>query len=197
MTAMPANCLSKPDNVIPIFGYCAGGCGRPAVRFERLPNGDRISRCEDQPCCRPAGQTLYTPAYCDPDNEVRGALYEPGLNVKEIAKRMRAWIKRELPGVKCSIRIDRFAGGAAIDLRLLEAPCNVNPLIPPREWEEQQERECRRRPWKENFDPAMVKLMEALVEIHGFWNRDNSDSQVDYFDRGYYGSVTCPNHYSW
>jgi hypothetical protein len=139
----------------------------------------------------------HVPAYCDPTNEVRGDLYDRRLDVKEIAKRMRQVIKAELPGVKVSVQIDRFSGGCSIDATLKEAPFNTEPLVPMQEWHDAQDRDGLRRPWRENFEPAMVQTMAKLKEIHGRWNRDNSDSMSDYFDVNYYGSICDPNGMSW
>jgi hypothetical protein len=136
----------------------------------------------------------YVPAYCDPANEVKGALYEARLDVAEIAKRMRKAIKEEVPGVKVSVRIERFAGGRSIDIRLKDGPFSIQPLRPWREWEEEN---LHRNSWKENYQPALREAMDKLKEIHGRWNRDNSDSMVDYFDVNYYGSVAIEGGGCW
>lgn len=186
-----------PGNVIPLFGYCLRGCGKPAVRFELQPSGEKCGYCADEPRCRPAGQPLHVPAYCDPANEVRGNLYDRNLDVKEIAKRMRQAIKAELPLAKVSVKIRRFAGGQAIDIALQSAPFNCEPLIPMQQWYDQLDAQGVMRPWRENFDPQMAEAMALLKDIHGRWNRDNSDGQSDYFDVNYYGGVTGPNGMNW
>lgn len=181
------------DNVVPFFGYCVHGCGKPAVRREQLENGDVLCLCVD--CYRPAGQPLYRPAYCDPDNEVRGACYDRNLSVKEIAKLMRQAIKKELPGVKVSVRMN---GYNCIRMELVAAPgVNCESLIPMQRWHEQNHLQGIMRPWKENYRPEMVALMAKLKDIHDRWNRDNSDISVDYFDVNYYGSVSGPDGISW
>ena len=185
------------QNVIPLFGYCVRGCGQPAVRRQLLPNGDQLCLCADEPRCAPADQPRPMPAYCDPANEVRGKLYDRNLDVKEIAKRMRQAIKAELPGVKCSVKISRYSGGQAIDISLREASFNTKPIIPMQQWYEERDRAGIMRSWKENFERAMVQAMARLKQIHGRWNRDNSDNMSDYFNINYYGSVTDPNGSSW
>lgn len=185
------------QKVIPLFGYCVRGCGRPAVRRQLLPNGDQLCLCADLPRCAPADAPRYVPAYCDPANEKRGKAYDRNLDVTEIAKLMRQAIKAELPGVKCSVRIQRYSGGRSINITLLEAPFNCEPVIPMQQWYEDHDRQGIQRPWRENFDPAMVEAMAKLKDIHGRWNRDNSDSMSDYFDVNYYGSVSGPDGMSW
>jgi hypothetical protein len=185
------------NKIAPFLGYCVRGCGQPAVRRDVLKNGDVLCLCQDRPRCRPADQPLHIPAYCDPANEVRGAAYDRNLDVKEIAKRMRQAIKDEVPGVKVRVRIQRYSGGQAIDVSLDAGPFNCEPLIPMQEWYEQNDIQGIRRPWKENYGPEMVEAMAKIKEIHGRWNRDNSDSMSDYFDVNYYGSITSPNGISW
>jgi hypothetical protein len=189
--------LLLPDNVIPLFGYCLRGCGRPATRRVPQPNGDIHCLCDDEPNCRQKARELYMPAYCDPANEVRGNLYDRDLDVKEIAKRMRQAIKAELPGVKVSVKIQRYSGGASIDVWVKEMPCDCQPIIPRQQWHEERDRTGILRPWRENYKPEMAAAMDKIKEIHGRWNRDNSDTMVDYFDVNYYGSVHDPNGTSW
>lgn len=179
--------VTEMNNVIPLFGYCLRGCGNPAVRIEHQANGDKQCLC-DNPNCRPR----YMPAYCDPNNEVRGAAYDKNLSVKEIAKLMRKAIKAELPGVKVSVRMH---GYNCIRMALQEAPgINCEPLVPMQIWYEENP---YGRPWKDNFDPQMVALMDRLKDILGRWNRDNSDSMSDYFDVNYYSSLAAPNGMNW
>lgn len=175
----------------PCIGYCIRGCGRPANAIKALDNGDLLATCGFPDC----QSRKFVPAYCDPNNETRGACYDRNLSVKEIAKLMRQAIKTELPGVKVSVRMD---GYNCIRMSLVEAPgVNCEPLIPYEDWYKQQDQTGFRRPWKENYTPEMNELMAKLKDIHGRWNRDNSDPMSDYFDVNYYGSVTVRNGCNW
>lgn len=140
----------------------------------------------------------YVPAYCDPHNETRGAKYEAtrSLSLAEISARIRADIKEAQKAgridarAKISVRTRTYTGGGAIDVRVTALPPGFRVLSdkyaswrkqfgdanPPMSWDECQSDESR----------ALVK---ALQEIHGAYNRDNSDSMVDYFDTRYYGDA--------
>ena len=167
------------------LGKCVRGCGRDAVLLEAGNGGDQLAVCTAGVC-----PPRFVPAYCDPANEVRGDQYEASknLDIKEIAKLMRKAIKAECPGVKASVRIDRYSGGQSIDIRVQEAPFSLEPLIPYDEWVEQGNEGMR--PWKERYAPEVAEMMAKVKAIHKRWNRDNSDSMSDYFDVRYYGSVT-------
>lgn len=137
----------------------------------------------------------FLPAYCDPNNETRGACYDKNLSVKDIAKLMRQAIKKELPGVKVSVRT---RGYNAIEMRLVAAPgVNTDPLMPMQQWHDENRSQGIIRPWRENYHPDMVELMAKLCDIHDRWNRDNSDTSFDYFDVNYYGGVCCPGGITW
>lgn len=173
------------------IGYCIRGCGKPANAVKALGSGDLLATCGDPGCTA----IKFFPAYCDPNNEVRGACYDKNLTVKEIAKLMRQAIKAELPGVKASVRMN---GYNCIRIALVNAPgINCEPLIPLKDWYEEQDQTGFRRPWKENYAPEMQGLMAKLKDIHDRWNRDNSDTSVDYFDVNYYGSVAAPDGNCW
>ena len=144
-----------------------------------------------------ARASRFIPAYCDPANEVRGAKHDAtaNLDIRDIAKRMRADIKAlALPaGIKTSVRLQRYSGGQAIDIRITALPSGF-PLLSDAaaSWKKQF-------PHRANDVPGAVvdhrsaefhRLMQQLERIHGAYNRDNSDSMTDYFDCRYYGSVS-------
>lgn len=141
-----------------------------------------------------------TPAYCDPDNEQRGAKYEAtrGMGTREIAARIRADVKAAQksglipPGVKVSVRMDRFAGGSSIDVHVTALPAGFRILsdaaaswckqFPARDWQIPL-------PVSEQHAPEYLALKETLQRIHSAYNRNNSDSMTDYFDVRYYGDA--------
>lgn len=138
----------------------------------------------------------WMPAYCDPDNEVRGAKYEASkqLDIAEIAKRMRADIKAlALPqGFKVSVRIQRYSGGQSIDMSLVAAPAGFELLSDKAaSWIKQFPNDRHRMPLSAEDARSWQwhNLLGQLEQIHGAYNRDNSDGMSDYFDRRYYGSA--------
>lgn len=128
-------------------------------------------------------------------NKFVGKKYEAGLDVKEIAKRMRADIKQAIrtgeiaEGVKTRVRIERFAGGCSIDIRVTDVP------FPVYSEEYFEEAYCAggldniMRPRDEQFSTEMRETLSVLNRIHASYKRDNSDIQSDYFDVNYYGQV--------
>ena len=138
----------------------------------------------------------FMPAYCDPENEVRGAKHDAtrNLDIAEIAKRMRADIKAlNLPtGTKTSVRIQRYSGGQSIDLRITGLPEGFQLLSDKHaSWRKQFPNQEHRFPGgvEDQRSEAYHQLKQQLERVHGAYNRDNSDGMTDYFDRRYYGSV--------
>lgn len=138
----------------------------------------------------------WMPAYCDPDNEVRGAKYEASrdLDIAEIAKRMRADIKAlDLgKGFKISVRIQRYSGGQSIDVRVQAVPAGFKILSDKAaSWIKQFPNDRHRMPLspEEAASAEWWMLRQQLEQIHGAYNRDNSDSMCDYFHRRYYGDA--------
>jgi hypothetical protein len=140
----------------------------------------------------------YVPAYCDPDNERRGAKFEAtrGLSTKEIAARIRADIKAAQKAgtldarFKISTRCEYFSGGSSIDCRITHIPDDV-PLFNPDYLRHEVEHATGAfNPYRGEYRSAQVSAALATIsEIHGAYNRDNSDSMTDYFCVRYYGDV--------
>jgi len=138
------------------------------------------------------------PAYCDPNNEWRGTKHDATeqLTLTEIAKRIRTDIKEaikagRLPkGLQVSITTNRYTGGGSINARITALPENM-PVYA--SWYLQERRDDpHSRPWREGesiYSDPLTHIMDTVKELHGAYNRDNSDSMTDYFDRRYYGHV--------
>ncbi|MDG3443712.1 hypothetical protein [Nitrospirillum amazonense] len=138
-------------------------------------------------------------AYCDPANETRGSKFEATRNLshKEIAARIRQDIKDaqkagRLPQtVKASVRFSLFSGGASVDVTINALPPGMvvwNPEYVA--WVNQSRGAPNYRfAGKEMYSPEYGAVLSVLEAIHNAYNRDNSDSSSDYFDRRYYGDV--------
>lgn len=138
----------------------------------------------------------FLPAYCDPENEVRGSKHDAtrNLDIAEIAKRMRTDIKALglASGIKTSVRIQRYSGGQSIDVRITALPDGFRILSEKfASWRKQFPEREHRFPGgaAEQRSAEYHQLVEQLQRVHGAYNRDNSDSMTDYFDVRYYGSV--------
>ena len=122
-----------------------------------------------------------------------GSKYEEtkGMDIKDIAKLVRADIKKVFPDVKVSVRIDRYSGGQSLDVTIKEAPYFVNN--PERikaqtnsdgsiNWQRDISRFA-------NYSEAGTQLIKGIESILNQYNFDDSESQVDYFRVRFYSSV--------
>lgn len=136
------------------------------------------------------------------DRRAYGAKYDSRLTTAQIAALVRAQIKLarklakqsagedgsvKLPDpigdapveIKFSVRSERFAGGSAISIEIMNEP---------HEWAWEM-REDRYGIVMEMATPAMRALVDALADLMRAYNFDGSDVQTDYFDVNFYGSV--------
>jgi len=149
------------------------------------------------PPARPAlrvieGGKSETTAAADEPNPY-GAKYEKGLQVVEIAKRIRADIKAaiasgEIPAIKTSVRISRYSMGRSIDVTITEAPFAViNP-----EWV--QARNEGVSVWEldniDKFTAEASRVFDVVESIRAAYNYDRSDSMTDYYDVNFGGGVS-------
>lgn len=156
-----------------------------------------------------------------------GALYNDQLSNKEIAAKIRTAIKslvknEVLPADwKYSVRYRSYAGGSSIDVkataprpvRLVNArtvynPSQTNPLDIdlPTDYAQRDERgefrPCRVAPgqrWeiREGLTIEARNVYLTLKQLHGVWNHDGSDIQVDHHDVKYYGQVNVESAAGW
>lgn len=129
-------------------------------------------------------------------NEWKGAKFVAHRDIKEIAKDVRADIKRTFPELKTSVKIERYAGGQALNVKVVDSP---EPLKNPAydsdfRWAVR----CGRiTSWPttdniklEYLTPRGKFVEEQLESIVNAYNRDDSDSMTDYFDRAFYEHVS-------
>lgn len=136
----------------------------------------------------PPGFTIE-PGYGQND-AVTGSGYEAGkhLDIAEISKRTRAELKEAtkagyLPeGLKYSVRIDRYAGGCSLYVHISGVPKadRVDPTETDHYGDPAERAESR-------------ELRRRLEGIANRYNRQDVDSQVDYFNVSYYSHV----QYNW
>lgn len=147
-----------------------------------------------------AARTAFVPAYCDPGNETRGAKYEATRHLppREISARIRADIKEAQKAgridraAKVSVRMESYSGGWSVDVRVTALPPGFRVTSESYAAWVKQFGPDRRPPmaWRECRSEQYHALMDALEDIRGAYNRDNSDSTTDYFDVRYYGSTS-------
>lgn len=125
-----------------------------------------------------------------------GSKYDQGLNVVEIAQRIRSDIKAaiasgQIPAIKTSVRISRYSMGRSIDVRITDAPfVVVNP-----EWT--AARANGLSVWEldgiEQLTAEAERVLSVVAAIRAAYNYDRSDSMTDYYDVNFGGSAS----YAW
>lgn len=110
-----------------------------------------------------------------------GPKYDPDLDVVEIAKRVRKDLKREYPGCKFSVRIQRFSMGRSLDVIIKHADFQVvNP-----DWVRFRVENPEWRNAKTNapelYNTEGEALLKRVKEIVRAYNFDDSDSMSDYY----------------
>lgn len=124
--------------------------------------------------------------------ENAGNKYEAGLDVVEIAKRVRKDIKDtvkagDLPkGIKVSVRIDRFSMGRSIDATIKTLG---GEQIHTDEFLRWVAENGYTHDMPERYTEVARVAKEAIEQIVAAYNFDNSDSQTDYFHVNFWGHV--------
>lgn len=123
--------------------------------------------------------------------DFKGSKYDANLDVAEIAKRIRADIKaaiasKHLPTGAYSVKIRRFAGGCAIDVRIADVPfvvLNRERVVA----DATKPHEFNGLPIHTEAASEILARTKAIVQAY---NHDRSDVQTDYFDVKFYGDVS-------
>ena len=147
-----------------------------------------------------SSQGKYVPAYCDPKNESKGDKYKEfgNLDVAEVAKRVRAEIKAKIKsgdfpaGLKVSVRVKRYSGGASVDADIKAGLGQINPA-----YVEAYNRSIAQG--QNDYNACQIarnqegywlddagKIIEEIKAMGEAYRRDNSDSMSDYFDCNFY-----------
>jgi hypothetical protein len=106
-----------------------------------------------------------------------GRKYDEKLDVKDIAKNIRAQLRKEFPKVRVSVRIDRYSGGQSIDVFIIDAGFNpINPAWRPNDYSENP---------SSRYTPAGSALLDRIQRIVDQYNYDSSDSTIDLYDVNY------------
>jgi len=110
-----------------------------------------------------------------------GSKYDPDLDVVEIAKRVRKDLKREYPGCKFSVRIQRFSMGRSLDVTIKHTDFQVVNPDRVRFRVENPEWDYPRTNAPELYTTEGEALLKRVKEIVQAYNFDDSDSMSDYY----------------
>jgi hypothetical protein len=137
--------------------------------------------------------------------------YEAGLDIAEIAKRLRREIKAavkvgELPKCKYSVRISRYSMGQSLHVTITETPFPVhNRLYLELEHEILYGNHDRaeinelyaKRDETQQWTQGAIDLIPKVEAMANQWNYDGSDSQTDYYYVNYSMNVDYDAHDEW
>lgn len=125
-----------------------------------------------------------------------GKKYEQGLDVSEIAKRIRQEIKEaiakdELPkGLKVSVTISRFSGGRSLDATIKEVPTGFVVRNPERvKLEADDPNTFYPTCHHPIFTPEATEIEEKIKALIAAYNYDGSEIQADYWNVNFYSNV--------
>jgi len=136
--------------------------------------------------------------------------YEAGLDITEIAKRLRREIKAalkagELPACKYSVRTSRYSMGQSLNVSITETPFPVHN----REFLELEHKilyvsdvaDRQGLRWEleetDRWTQEAIDLIKTMKGMANQWNYDGSDSQTDYYHVNYSMSVDYDAHDEW
>lgn len=150
-------------------------------------------------------------------NGWKGSNFSWDLTTKEIAERVRAYAKAAYPSWKFSVRIETFAGGSSISVRLTEAPAEIldraaiDRLAEHEEsvWGDGYGRTEARR-WRRMAEEGLcsdlnvyglertakpyltARAWQVISDVDRFvksYRFDDSDGMIDYFHTNFYYSL--------
>lgn len=148
-------------------------------------------------------------------NGWKGKNYSRDLNTKEIARRIRVYVKQVFPLYKFSVSFSSFAGGSSIYVSLMEAPMNIidekeihDTLNDDFEKDNDTMKYRNAKYYKNMIDegnvyfslnhyrvselgedfiiPEATRVLKDVVDQLNSYRRDDSDAMIDYFDTNFY-----------
>lgn len=113
-----------------------------------------------------------------------GDNYDRNLTTKDIAERIRAYVKEVYPTYKFSVTTKYFSGGSEINVCLMEAPEEVFIKLPSR-----GEKYLQIHSMREDFKELTPLANEILKDVNNFissYRYSDCDGMIDYFDTNFY-----------
>ena len=124
-----------------------------------------------------------------------GSNYDSKLSTKEIAAKVRSYVKKNFPGFKFSVRSEWSMYTDSLHIELKEGIC-----IPFVEGSRSAERGYMStmssvKAWKDELTPEMFKVLDAVTTYASSFRYDDSDGMQDYFDTNFYLSIKVSDEY--
>ena len=124
-----------------------------------------------------------------------GSNYDSNLSTKEIAAKVRSYVKKNFPEFKFSVRSEWSMYTDSMCIELKEGTC-----IPFVEGSRSAERGYMStmstvKGWEGELTPEIFKVLDAVTTYASSFRYDDSDGMQDYFDTNFYLSIKVSDEY--
>ena len=124
-----------------------------------------------------------------------GSNYDSRLSTKEIAAKVRSYVKKNFPEFKFSVRSEWSMYTDSMYIELKEGTC-----IPFVEGSRSAERGYMStmntvKGWEDELTPEMFKVLDAVTTYANSFRYDDSDGMQDYFDTNFYINIKVGDEY--
>lgn len=124
-----------------------------------------------------------------------GSNYDSKLSTKEIAAKVRSYVKKNFPEFKFSVRSEWSMYTDSMCIELKEGTC-----IPFVEGSRSAERGYMStmntvKGWEGELTPEIFKVLDAVTTYASSFRYDDSDGMQDYFDTNFYLSIKVSDEY--
>lgn len=117
-------------------------------------------------------------------NGYKGENYDSNLSVKEIAARIREYVKKEFPDCKFSVRKDVYSGGASIYIVLFESSEDVlNRSVADKDNYQLNHFNFEDSEFLSEYGKKLFSSVGGFVSS---FRRSDCDGMIDYFDTNFY-----------
>lgn len=117
-----------------------------------------------------------------------GSRYDSSLSTKEIAARVRSYVKEHWSQYKFSIRFELFAGGSSITLKLVSGP--EPAFIEGSKYDRRGYLSTTSRIRNhDGITETIFHLLNNVCDYMNSFNYDDSDSMIDYFNTNFYTHI--------
>lgn len=140
-------------------------------------------------------------------NAWTGEKFDRDLDITDIAKLVRKYVRATLPGTKWSVRVERYSGGQSLHVTLVSAPLEAILCDYTTEWVDGVQKQVEldstsghlqvnEYSLRDEFGEGLNNgckitkdVWQVLRNVASFisgYNYDDSDSMIDYFDTNFY-----------
>ena len=144
---------------------------------------DKITDSNEQPTSETASEyrkNFYTA------NGWEGSRYDNNLSTKDVAARVREYVKMQWSQYKFSIRTQYYSGGSAIHLTLVSGPEKAFKDGATRTYISTMRNV---EGFEKDLTEIVFHVMSDVCDFMQSYNYDDSDGMIDYFDTNFYSHV--------